>query len=204
MSATDRINAAIRRIPEWPAYVLGAVPAGMLIWQALSGGLGIDPVKGLEHRLGLIALQFLIATLCVTPLMRFAGIRLLKFRRALGLLSFAYACLHLLVWALLDMQLLWAQMAADVVKRWYITIGFTGFVLMVPLAATSTKGAIRRMGGRWRQLHLLVYPAAILGSVHFVLQEKVWTTESLAYAAAILLLSLLRVARSMRIAAISR
>lgn len=202
MGVVDRINHAARVLPEWPAYVLGAVPAGLLIWQALSGGLGIDPVKVMEHRLGLTALQFLIATLCITPLMRFAGVRLLKFRRALGLLAFAYATLHLLVWGLLDMQLLWAQMAADLVKRWYITLGAAAFVLMIPLAVTSTKAAIRRMGARWRQLHLLVYPAGLLAVVHFVLQEKVWTTESLIYAAVLLALCALRVARSLRLAVI--
>lgn len=202
MGVVDRINHAARVLPEWPAYVIGMVPAGLLMWQALSGGLGIDPVKAMEHRLGLIALQFLIATLCVTPLMRFAGIRLLKFRRPLGLLAFAYAVLHLLVWVLLDMQLLWSQMIADVLKRWYITLGFTAFVLMIPLAVTSTKGAIRRMGARWRQLHVLVYPAGLLAAVHFVLQEKVWTTESLLYAGILAALCALRAARSLRLAVI--
>ncbi|WP_095587511.1 protein-methionine-sulfoxide reductase heme-binding subunit MsrQ [Actibacterium ureilyticum] len=202
MGLVDRINRAARALPEWPAYVIGMVPAALLIWQAPTGGLGIDPVKALEHRLGLTALQFLIATLCVTPLMRFAGIRLLKFRRALGLLAFAYAILHLLVWGLLDMQLLWTQIAADLVKRWYIMLGFAALALMVPLAVTSTKGAIRRMGARWRQLHLLVYPAGLLAAVHFVLQEKVWTTESLVYAGILAALCALRVARSRLLAVI--
>lgn len=201
MVLVDRINRAARALPEWPVYVIGIVPAGLLLWRGLTDGLGIDPVKAMEHQLGLIALQFLIATLCITPLMRFAGIRLLKFRRPLGLLAFTYVTLHLLVWVLLDMQLLWSQMIADIFKRWYITLGFTAFLLMIPLAVTSTKGAIRRMGARWRQLHLLVYPAALLGAVHFILQEKVWTTESLVYAAILVVLCVLRVARSLRLAA---
>jgi len=177
----DRVNQALRRLPEWPLYPLGIVPAGWLLWLGLNGGLGVEPIEVLEHELGLIALQFLIATLLVTPLRRYAGLNLLRFRRAFGLLGFTYVCLHLLTWLALDMSFLWAQIAGDIVERPYITIGMAAFLMLVPLAATSTKSAIRRMGPRWHRLHRLSYLAVVLGGLHFVMQEKVWSVQSLVY-----------------------
>ncbi|WP_370253444.1 protein-methionine-sulfoxide reductase heme-binding subunit MsrQ [Nioella sp.] len=177
----DRVNQALRRLPEWPLYPLGLVPAGWLLWLGLNGGLGVEPIEALEHELGVIALQFLIATLLVTPLRRYAGLNLLRFRRAFGLLGFTYVCLHLLTWLALDMSFLWAQIAGDIVERPYITIGMAAFLMLVPLAATSTKSAIRRMGPRWHRLHRLSYLAVVLGGLHFVMQEKVWSVQSLVY-----------------------
>jgi len=177
----DRVNQALRRLPEWPLYPLGIVPAGWLLWLGLNGGLGVEPIEVLEHELGVIALQFLIATLLVTPLRRYAGLNLLRFRRAFGLLGFTYVCLHLLTWLALDMSFLWAQIAGDIVERPYITIGMAAFLMLVPLAATSTKSAIRRMGPRWHRLHRLSYLAVVLGGLHFVMQEKVWSVQSLVY-----------------------
>ena len=177
----DRVNQALRRLPEWPLYPLGLVPAGWLLWLGLNGGLGVEPIEALEHELGVIALQFLIATLLVTPLRRYVGLNLLRFRRAFGLLGFTYVCLHLLTWLALDMSFLWAQIAGDIVERPYITIGMTAFLMLVPLAATSTKSAIRRMGPRWHRLHRLSYLAVVLGGLHFVMQEKVWSVQSLVY-----------------------
>jgi len=177
----DRVNQALRRLPEWPLYPLGLVPAGWLLWLGLNGGLGVEPIEALEHELGVITLQFLIATLLVTPLRRYAGLNLLRFRRAFGLLGFTYVCLHLLTWLALDMSFLWAQIAGDIVERPYITIGMAAFLMLVPLAATSTKSAIRRMGPRWHRLHRLSYLAVVLGGLHFVMQEKVWSVQSLVY-----------------------
>lgn len=177
----DRVNQALRRLPEWPLYPLGLVPAGWLLWLGLNGGLGVEPIEVLEHELGVIALQFLIATLLVTPLRRYAGLNLLRFRRAFGLLGFTYVCLHLLTWLALDMSFLWAQIAGDIVERPYITIGMAAFLMLVPLAATSTRSAIRRMGPRWHRLHRLSYLAVVLGGLHFVMQEKVWSVQSLVY-----------------------
>ncbi len=179
-----RISGVARRVPTWPVYVLGLVPAGWLVWAALTGALGIDPVKTLEHDLGILSLRFLLASLCITPLFRLARVNLLKFRKALGLLAFIYLTLHFLVWLLLDLQLRWGLIGAEIVKRPYLTLGFAAFVMLIPVAATSWEGAIRRMGAvAWGRLHRLVYPAALLGGVHFVMQEKVWTTESLVYLA---------------------
>jgi sulfoxide reductase heme-binding subunit YedZ len=182
------ISAAARKVPTWPVYVLGLVPAVYIFGRALSGAY-VEPVRVLEHEYGLLALQFLLASLCVTPLLRYGRVNLMKFRRALGLLSFAYVTLHLLVWVLLDLQLRWHLIGAEIVKRPYLTVGFAAFVLLVPLAATSWNGAMRRMGvAAWRRMHRLVYAAVLLGGVHFVMQEKVWSIESLLYlgAAAVL------------------
>lgn len=179
----DIVNQTARRLPEWPLYILGFLPAAWLLWLGVNGGLGVEPIKALEHELGVIALQFLIATLLVTPLRRYGGVNLLKFRRPLGLLGFGYVALHLLTWLALDMSFLWAQIAEDLVERPYITIGMAAFLLLLPLALTSTKAAIRRMGVRWQKLHRLSYVAVVLGGVHFVMQEKVWTLQSLTYLA---------------------
>jgi sulfoxide reductase heme-binding subunit YedZ len=186
------VNGALRRVPTWPVYVLGALPPLWFLWLGLTGGLGVEPIKELEHRLGLLALQMMIATLAVTPLRRFTGISLIRFRRALGLLTFYYIVCHLLVWLVLDVGLL-GQIWADIVKRPYITVGMAAFLLLVPLAATSTDRAIRRLGPlRWRRLHQLSYVAAILGAVHFVMLSKGFQIEPLAYLGAILVLLALR------------
>ena len=146
----------------------------------------------MEHKIGLLGLQVLIASLCVTPLRRYAGLNMLKFRRALGLIGFFYIFLHLLVWVVLDVQI-FSQIIADIYKRPYITIGMGAFVLMIPLAATSYNGAIRKLGRNWRKLHKLVYPALLLGGVHFVMLRKGWQIEPLLYLAAVVALLLLRV-----------
>jgi sulfoxide reductase heme-binding subunit YedZ len=129
--------------------------------------------------LGEWGLRFLMASLAVTPLMRL-NLRLVKFRRAIGVTGFIYVALHFAVWLALDMGLRWGQIAEDLVKRPYIVVGFVAFLLMVPLALTSTNGWLRRLGAEsWRRLHRLAYPAILLGAVHFVMIGKVWTAESL-------------------------
>lgn len=189
----ERVNAALRRVPLWPVYVLGLAPAVWLFWLAVTGGLGPDPVKALEHRYGKTALQLLVAGLAVTPLRRFTGLSLLRFRRAIGLLAFAWLAMHVSVWAALDVQLDPAVMWQDVVKRPYLTLGMIGFLVVVPLALTSTDRALRRLGPqRWRRLHRLAYVAALAGVGHYLLSAKVWEAEPLLYMAAILALLALR------------
>jgi len=193
LSRPSDINGWLRRIPSWPLYPLGMIPAVWLLWLGVTGGLGPDPVKVMEHRLGEIGLQLLVAGLVVTPLRWATGISLLKFRRAIGLLAFAYILLHLLTWLLLDMQLYWGQIIEDLTERPYIIIGMAGFLLMVPLAVTSNAASIRRLGAAtWNRLHKLVYLAAIAGAVHYLLLIKAWPVEPLLYLAAIVALISLR------------
>ncbi|WP_149588597.1 protein-methionine-sulfoxide reductase heme-binding subunit MsrQ [Tabrizicola flagellatus] len=188
----DRLNRLARALPTWVVYLLGLVPLGLLVWGAVANTLGPDPVKAIEHRLGELGLQFLLASLAITPLRR-AGLNLIRFRRALGLLAFLYVALHLVAWVWLDMGLRWSEMAADLVKRPYVILGMVGFVVMIPLAATSWNGAIRRMGAAaWSRLHRLAYVAILAGVAHLALLSKVWTTEVLVYVVLALALLALR------------
>lgn len=187
----DKVNTVTRKLPTWPVYLLGALYPFWLLYQGLTGGLGVDPVKVMEHSLGEAGLQLLILGLVVTPLRKFTGITLLKFRRSIGLLAFFYIFLHLLVWLVLDVQIL-SQIWADILKRPYITIGMAGFVLMLPLAVTSNNWSVRRLGRRWNRLHKLTYGVALLGGLHFVMLVKGFQIEPLVYAAVILVLLALR------------
>lgn len=188
-----RVTTLARKVPTWTVYVLGAGPGAWVIWQGVFAGAYVDPVEALEHEFGMLGLQFLLASLAVTPLLRFARINLLKFRKALGLLAFGYVVLHFLVWLTLDLQLRWGLIGAEIVKRPYLTVGFASLLLLVPLAATSWQGAVRRLGAQaWNRLHRLVYLAIILGAVHFLMQEKVWTWEAAIYLALALTLVGLR------------
>ncbi|MGI3164390.1 protein-methionine-sulfoxide reductase heme-binding subunit MsrQ [Pseudooceanicola sp. 200-1SW] len=187
----DPVNRALRHLPTWPLYILGALPPAWLYWAALNDRLGVDPVREMEHQLGLWGLWLIIATLAVTPLRQITGISLLKYRRALGLLTFFYILCHLAVWAYYDVQT-WGRVWADIVKRPYITIGMAGLALMLPLALTSNNASIRWLGKRWRKLHKLAYAVAILGGLHFIILVKGFQIEPLLYMAAILALLALR------------
>lgn len=184
MPSLQTVNATLRRLPIWAVYCLGAAPAAWLFYLGLSGGLGVEPIKALEHELGQLALKLLVAGLAITPLRRHLGLNLIRFRRAIGLLAFFYVCLHLLVWLLLDVQDP-ARIWADILKRPYITIGMVAFVLMLPLAASSNNWSVRRLGRAWRRLHRTVYAVALLGALHFVMLTKGFQIEPLAYLAAI-------------------
>ena len=179
----DRLNAWARRVPTWVVYGLGALPVLWLVWNAVHGDLGADPVKALERALGERGLQFLLASLTITPLRRW-GLNLIRFRRSLGLLAFFHVALHLTTWGWLDMGLRWAEVTADLWKRPYIIIGMVGFLTLLPLALTSSNLAIRRMGPKaWGQLHRLAYVAVLAGALHLLLLVKVWTLDELTYAA---------------------
>lgn len=181
----DRLNSLARRVPTWAVYIVYLIPVPVLLYMGITGGLGREPVKALEHELGEIAIQLLIIGLCITPLRRFLGLNLLKFRRTFGVLAFTYVVLHFLVWAVLDVQAL-DRVWADIVKRPYVTIGMAAFVLMIPLAVTSNNRSVRWLGARWRKLHLLTYPIAVLAAVHFIWLSKGFQLEPLIYLAVIL------------------
>ncbi|MDO6479637.1 protein-methionine-sulfoxide reductase heme-binding subunit MsrQ [Shimia thalassica] len=181
----DLLKTAIRRIPVWPVYVLGISYPLWLLWQGVNGGLGVDPVKVMEHSLGKAGLQLVIAGLVITPLRNVTGISLIKYRRAIGLLAFLYICLHLLVWLVLDVQIP-SQIWGDIIKRPYITIGMAGLLLMIPLAITSNNWSVRKLGRRWKTLHKLTYVVVVLGTVHYFMQVKGFHPEPYIYVAVVL------------------
>lgn len=203
MRSADIFNAAIRRVPAWPIYIVGAALPVWLFWQASTGGLGVDPVERLEETLGIWGLRLLVAGLCITPLRRFAGVNLIRFRRAIGLLTFFYIALHFLTWILLDLGLRWEQALGDIIKRLYVTMGMLGLLAMLPLALTSNDWSVRRLGpGRWRALHRLVYAAALAGAIHFLWLVKAWPLEPFVYLGAILgLLAVRAIPKRPRLAA---
>lgn len=145
--------------------------------------LGANPVEELLHRCGKWGLKFLLITLAVTPLRGWTGWNwLIAYRRLLGLFAFFYLCLHFLVYLVLDQSLAVAFVLEDIAERPYITLGLAGLLLLLPLALTSTRGMMRRLGGRWKKLHRLVYVAATLGVWHFYWQVKLDTLEPTVYA----------------------
>lgn len=201
----SHVNAGVRRVPPWAVYLLGLGWGAWLFWLAATGGLGVEPIEALEHRYGELALQLLVAGLAVTPLRKLLGLNLMPLRRAIGVLAFCYVLAHLLVWAVLDVQSL-SAIWADIFKRPYVTIGMAGFALLLPLAVTSNNWAVRRLGGmRWRSLHKLAYPAAVLGAVHYIWLAKGFQIEPLVYLAIILALLAVRFLRwPMTLAAVRR
>ena len=192
-AVTDRINGLARRIPTGVVWAGATIPFVWLVWAAVTNQLGADPVKAIELKLGLWGLQFLLASLCITPLRRL-GLNLLRFRRALGVMAFFYIAMHFLAWVVLDMGLRWDEILRDLYKRPYIILGMVGLLAMLPLAVTSTNAAIRRLGAaRWRRLHRLAYVAAVAGAAHFVILVKGWPAEPLLYAGAVAAVLLVRV-----------
>lgn len=192
-SASRSLQRAVNAFPRWPLYTMGLLPGIWTFWLALNDRLGADPVKTLEHTLGLCALRFLIASLAMTPIRLLGGPNLLRFRRALGLLAFFYACAHLGAYLIFDQGLDARAILADILKRPYITAGMAAFVLLAPLAATSNAVAIKAMGAHaWQRLHRLVYVAAIAAVTHFLMAVKAWPAEPLTYAAIVALLLVIR------------
>src|SRR6186997_201200 len=187
-----------RRPFPWlnPGILVGAMaPVLSILMRARSGDLGANPIAEALNELGLMALVLLIASLACTPLRTLFGWTWpIRARRLLGLLAFAYAALHVAVYAGLDQGLELRAVLADVVKRKFIFVGFAAFVMLIPLAWTSTKGAVRRLGYvKWKRLHLLVYPAALCAVIHFVWRVKKDLSEPLVYAAILAALLLVRV-----------
>lgn len=166
----------------WALYALGFVPAVWTFYLGATGQLIGNPVKIFEHLLGEWALRFLILTLAISPLRDLAGINWVRYRRALGLLAFWYVTMHFLTYLVLDKRLAFDVIVEDVFKRWFITIGMAGFILLIPLALTSNTWSIRRLGTGWNKLHRLIYPVAAAGALHFCLAVKVIGPEQLIYA----------------------
>lgn len=164
-------------------FLTALVPVALLLYRGVRNDLGVNPAETLQLETGGWALKFLVFTLAVTPVRRLTGWnRIIQYRRMLGLFAFFYATAHALSYLLFDLSFAFGAMLADVAKRPFITLGFLSFVLMIPLAVTSTRGWIRRLGRRWQMLHRLIYLSAIFGVLHFLWKVKVATGEPVYYA----------------------
>ena len=188
-----RYRAPRIKAPQWVKYpviassLLPAAWIGFALWSDLTRNtryLGANPVKEMEHFVGEWNIRFLVLTLAVTPVIKLTGWGwLIRYRRIFGLLAFLYVFLHLSIYFVLDVELSGALLVEDVAKRLYITLGMAAFLLLVPLAITSTKGWIRRLGNRrWNAIHWLVFPAVVLGLIHYYMAVKRDIREPLFYA----------------------
>jgi methionine sulfoxide reductase heme-binding subunit len=191
------VTSAVRFVVKPIVFALALVPVLLLGAGALDlyGTLGANPIDKITDVTGIWTLRFVLLTLAVTPLRRITGWNVLvRFRRPLGLFAFFYGTLHFSTWLVLDQFFAWQFILADIAKRPYITVGFIGFVLMIPLALTSTAGWIRRLGGkRWNWLHRLVYLTGIAGVIHYWWLVKVVTAPQIAYMAILVALLGVRV-----------
>jgi len=175
-------ESSLRFVLKPLVFLLCLVPFGLLAWGVIEGDLGANPLERVTDVTGEWGLRFLLITLAVTPLRRMSGWAWLqRFRRMLGLFAFFYVSLHFLTWIWLDQELLWANMVADIVKRPFVTVGFLAWLLLVPLAVTSTRGMMRRLGRRWKSLHQAVYVVATLGVLHYLWLVKADLLEPVIY-----------------------
>jgi sulfoxide reductase heme-binding subunit YedZ len=184
----------IRWLAKPAVFAAALVPLALLALKVVNDDLGTNPIETLNRYTGDWTLRLLLTALAVTPLRRLTGWNgLLRFRRMLGLFAFFYASLHFLSYAWIDQYFVWSEIVKDVIKRPYITVGFTCFVLLIPLAATSTSAMIRRLGARrWQQLHRMVYVVGIGGVIHYLWLVKSDISEPLIYGAVLALLLGLR------------
>jgi len=180
-------------------FLLCLLPLAALGWRAVHGELTANPIEFITHATGDWTLRFLIITLCVTPFRKILHLpELIRFRRMLGLFAFFYACLHFTTYIWLDKFFDLSEMWKDIAKRKYITVGFTAFLLLIPLAVTSTSASIRRLGGkRWQRLHRLIYFSAALGVIHYYWLVKSAVIRPLTYGAIVAILLLWRLFSSL-------
>lgn len=184
-----RPAARSRALLKIVLFVLALVPAGLLVRGMLTGNLGINPAETIQLETGRWTFKFLLLTLAVTPVRRLTGWNaVIQYRRMLGLFAFFYAVLHFSAYWAFDLVFSFRRMSADVVKRPFITLGFLAFLAMVPLAVTSTRGWIRRLGRNWTVLHRLIYVSAICAAIHFAWKQKVFAGDPVLYAAAVAVL----------------
>ena len=171
------------RIIKIAIFIGALVPLGRLAWKALHQGLGANPIEVITHSTGDWTLILILTTLSITPLRKLTKqYWLIGVRRMIGLFAFFYACLHFTTYIWLDKFFDWHEMIKDIAKRPFITVGFTAFVLLIPLAITSTRGWIRRLGKNWQRLHRLIYLSAIAGVIHYIWLVKADLRKPLQYA----------------------
>ena len=188
------INTGLRKIPTWVLYLILLIPGLLTLAAGLTDNLGPEPINELEEELGELALKLLILGLAVSPLLHFTRINLVRFRRAIGVMAFAYVMAHFLVWFLLDLQSL-SHIWTEIAKRPYVTVGMAGFIAMIPLALTSNDLSVRRLGRFWRVLHRLTYLVAILAGLHFIMLSKGFDVEALAHMVVILAFLAMRIGK---------
>jgi sulfoxide reductase heme-binding subunit YedZ len=184
-------------ISKWTkvvVFLVCLIPLGGLVWRGFHNGLGANPVEFIQLTTGDWVLRFLVLTLCITPFRKLFNLPdLIRFRRMLGLFAFSYLCIHFLTYLVLDQSLDLAAIWKDIAKRPFITVGFLGFLLLLPLAITSTAGWIRRLGGkRWQILHRAIYFAAVAGVIHYYWKVKSDVRMPLLYGALVSVLLLWR------------
>lgn len=175
-------------------FLLCLIPLGLGVWDGVTGQLGANPIEAITHRTGDWTLRFVLISLAITPLRKILHKpALVRYRRMLGLFAFFYVCLHFLTYLVLDQFFDFHAIGKDILKRPYITIGFSAFLLLIPLAITSTNAMQRRLGKRWKQLHQLVYIAGLLGVLHYAWLVKVAYYRPLMYALIFIFLMSVRV-----------
>lgn len=174
-------------------FLLSLLPALYLIYGIFTNGLGANPIEYILHSTGFWTLTFLMITLSITPIRKIKKLNgLIKYRRMLGLFAFFYAFLHFSIYLGIDRFFEWDEITKDIFKRPYITVGFTAFLMLIPLAITSTKKMIRRLGKKWKSLHKLIYGIAVLGVIHFWWLVKKDITEPVIFAIILTILFLIR------------
>jgi sulfoxide reductase heme-binding subunit YedZ len=189
----------MQKIAKPLVFALASAPALWLVFRFLTDRLSVNPIEDITLTTGIWTLRFLVITIAITPLRRITGWnRLIQYRRMIGLFTFFYATLHVLTWVVLDLFFAWDLILADIAKRPFITMGMIAFVAMIPLALTSTKGWIRRLGRNWQVLHRLVYLSAIAAAIHYLWKVKVMIGSPVYYAAIIAALLLFRVVWALR------
>ena len=188
-----------RRLTKVALFLLALVPLALLVRGALTNNLGANPAEAIQLTTGRWAFRFLLLTLAITPLRRLTHWNaLIQYRRMLGLFSFFYATCHFTAYWAFDLNFAFAKMLGDIRKRPFITMGFTAFLLMAPLALTSTKGWIRRLGKKWTALHRLIYVSAICAAIHFAWKVKVFAGDAVLYAVLVAVLLGFRILWSAR------
>lgn len=206
----NRFNVPRIKAPQWvkyPVIALSLLPAAWIafaLWSDLTRDtrlLGANPVREMEHFMGEWNIRFLVLTLAVSPVIKLTGWGwLIRYRRIFGLIAFFYIVCHLSIYFILDAELSWSLLVEDVSERLYITLGMAGFLLLVPLAITSTKGWIKRLGNkRWNALHWLIFPAVVLGLIHYYMAFKRDIREPLFYALIFAVLFWLRLRKPARL-----
>ena len=188
------LSRSIKSYKSLIVYIVLLIPIPIYFFLGLLNKLGPDPVKFLEHKYGELALLFLILTLSITPILRILKVNFSQYRRCFGLVTFYYVISHILIYLVFDIGLSFDLLVSDLKKRYYIIAGFFSFLLLIPLAVTSSDKAVKRLSLKtWKKLHKLVFIALSLSIIHFILLSKTWTTELLTYSLIAVILLLLRV-----------